>query len=144
MSDLNYPDHFYADKQKPTGAYDARKLGDASSTDKLRTAFNYLGHAKRLIEEFIKDTEGKPAPIKPAPKWSPQWLADNGIPVESAYLASMRETLTAEELKGFGIGDVERRHVAEKATTVAISQHPAMAEVIRDHDERLDGPEDRL
>lgn len=56
------------------------------------------------------------------PKWSPQWLTEQGIPAESAYLASfspngsriatpteidaMREVLTAEELKGFGIGDV--------------------------------------
>ena len=31
MSGYNYPDHFYADAQKPTGAYDARKLYDEAS-----------------------------------------------------------------------------------------------------------------
>ena len=31
MSGYNYPDHFYADAQKPTGAYDARKMYDEAS-----------------------------------------------------------------------------------------------------------------
>lgn len=75
------------------------------------------------------------------PKWSPQWLAEQGIPAESAYLASatcrrpittpteidaMREVLTDEELKGLGIGDVEPRH-------------PLHAEVLRDEYEKGDG-----
>ena len=76
------------------------------------------------------------------PKWSPQWLAEQGIPAESAYLASfspngsriatpteidaIREILTAEELKGFGIGDVEPRH-------------PLHAEVLRDEYEKGNG-----
>lgn len=83
-----------------------------------------------------------------------------GIPAESAYLASfspngsriataaeiegLRDLLTAEELRGFGIGDAEPRDVAETATTVATSKHPMAAEVLRDHDERLNGPEDHL
>lgn len=86
--------------------------------------------------------------------------AQDGIPAESAYLASfspngsriatsaeiegLREVLTAEELKGFGIGDVEPRDVAETATTAAASQHPMAAEALRDHDERLNGLEDHL
>lgn len=83
--------------------------------------------------------------------------AQDGTPAESAYLLKngsriatpaevdgLREVLTAEELKGFGIGDVEPRDVAETATTVATSQHPMAAEALRDHDERLSGPEDHL
>ena len=82
---------------------------------------------------------------EPAPKRSPQWLTEQGVPAESAYLASfgpngsriatsaeiegLRDVLTAEELKGFGIGDVEARH-------------PANAEALRMADERT--PEDRL
>jgi len=31
MAGYNYPDHFYADAQKSTGAYDARKLYDETS-----------------------------------------------------------------------------------------------------------------
>jgi hypothetical protein len=71
----------------------------------------------------------------------------NAVPVESSYLdsfspngsrpatadeiADMRAVLSAEELKGFGIGDIEPRH-------------PMQAEAIRDHDERLYGGEDKL
>jgi len=71
----------------------------------------------------------------------------DGIPAESAYLASFspngsivsaiasidraRNILSAEGLKGFGIGDV-------------VPRHPMHAETIRDHDERLSGPEDQL
>jgi hypothetical protein len=47
-----------------------------------------------------------------------------------ADIDNLRNVLTAEELKGFGIGDVPR--------------HPMHAEALRDHDERLSGPEDRL
>ena len=63
--------------------------------------------------------------------------AHSGIPAESADLA--REVLTAEELKGFGIGDVAPRPVAETATTVATSQHPMAAETLRDEYEKTDG-----
>ena len=85
------------------------------------------------------------------------WLARGGIPAESSYLASfgpnadvskkspkadtrvasvdevagLREHLTAETLRGYGIGDVPPRH-------------PMYAEALRDHDERLFGGEDRL
>jgi len=66
---------------------------------------------------------------------------DQGIPAESAYLASfspngsriatpaeidgLREVLSAEELRGFGIGDIEPRH-------------PMHAEVLRDEYEKGD------
>lgn len=142
---------------KPTGAYDARKLYEetgkiaaaqdtkldpvSDTESKVRTALSYLHHAQLLLKEAF------PEPRRHAPKWSPQWLADNGIPAESSYLASfspngsriataeeidnLRELLSVEELKGFGIGDVE-------------SRHPMHAEVLRDHDERLSGPEDQL
>lgn len=69
---------------------------------------------------------------------APQRLAEQGMPAESAYLFKngsriatpaeidgLRDVLTAEELKGFGIGDVDRRH-------------PMHAEVLRDEFERAD------
>ena len=126
---------------KPEAAYDSRRLYDETSAiaaaqdakldsissveSKVRTAMQYLYHAQLLLKEAFPSRDRQ-----------------HGIPAESADLA--REVLTAEELKGFGIGDVEPRHVAETATTVATSRHPMAAEAIRDHDERLDGPEDRL
>lgn len=76
------------------------------------------------------------------PKWSPQWLADQGVPPDSrkiarfhkdgsriateAEVASLREHLTAEQLREYGIGDVEPRH-------------PMHAETLRDEYERTDG-----
>lgn len=80
-------------------------------------------------------------------------LYDDGIPAESAYLFKngsridtpaevdeLRAVLTAEELKGFGIGDVAK--VPHLSATTATSQHPAHAEALRMADERT--PEDRL
>ena len=77
---------------------------------------------------------------------------DVPVPAESAYLLrqgsriatpaevdGLREVLTAEELKGFGIGDIEPRAVAKPATTVATSQHPMAAEALRDEYEKTDG-----
>lgn len=156
---------------KPTGAYDARKLYDETSktaaaqvtrldpgNDALPSILADFRSVVRRLEAYAERLRVSRA--EPAPKWSPQWLAEQGIPAESAYLASfspngsriatpaeiegLREVLTAEKLKGFGIGDVERRDVAETATTVATSQHPMAAEALRDHDERLNGPEDHL
>lgn len=159
---------------KPEAAYDSRRLyeetsaiaaaqdakhamTDAERDAKLRTVAHYIYHAKLLMDEvFCTERAGVPAsadipakvPIADlAPKWTPQWLADNGIPAESSYLASfspngsriatadevagLRELLSAEQLREYGIGDVERRH-------------PMHAEALRDHDERLFGGEDRL
>lgn len=163
---------------KPEAAYDSRRMYDETSAiaaaqdakldpvsdveSKVRTAMQYLYHAHLLLKEAFTYTSGKrveempePVHVNAPPKWSPQWLAGQGIPAESAYLLrqgsriatptevdGLREVLTAEELKGFGIGDVEPRHVAETATTVATSQHPANAEALRMADERT--PEDRL
>jgi hypothetical protein len=88
---------------------------------------------------------------KSSPKWSPQWAAEQGIPAESAHLASfgpnadipskspkadtriatpaeidgLRDVLSAEELKGFGIGDVPR--------------HVMHAEALRDEYEKGKG-----
>lgn len=165
---------------KPEAAYDSRRLYDETSAiaaaqdakldpigpveSKVRTAMQYLYHAQLLLKEAFPYTSGKrveempePVHVNAPPKWSPQWLAGQGIPAESAYLLrqgsriatpaevdGLREVLTAEELRGFGIGDIEPRAVAKPATTVAISQHPANAETIRYHDERLSGPEDHL
>jgi hypothetical protein len=79
---------------------------------------------------------------KSSPKWSPQWAAEQGVPAESAYLASfspngsriatpaeidgLRDVLSAEELKGFGVGDVQPRHVMH-------------AEALRDEYEKGEG-----
>lgn len=121
--------------------------------------------ARRLYDETSAIAAAQDAKLdsiraEPAPKWSPQWLAEQGIPAESTYIASfrpngsrivtpaeiaeLRKVLTAEQLREYGIGDAEPRNVAGIATNVATSQHPANAEAIRYHDERLDGPEDRL
>lgn len=157
---------------KPEAAYDSRRLyeetsaiaaaqdakhamTDAERDAKLRTVAHYIYHAKLLMDEvFGTERAGVPAsadiPAKAstadlAPKWTPQWLADNGVPVESSYLASFgpnddiptkspkahRRVLTDAERKAWGIGDVEPRH-------------PMHAEALRDHDERLFGGEDRL
>ena len=91
----------------------------------------------------------------------------DGVLAESAYLASfspngsriatpaeidgLRDVLSAEELKGFGIGDVEPatlRGIPDSFTdshgNLITRRRPMHAEAIRDHDERLSGPEDRL
>ena len=99
-------------------------------TDKVRHRTKVAWRALAALQEEIERDYLAPA---------------QGIPAESAYLASfspsgsriatsaeiegLREVLTAEELKGFGIGDVEARH-------------PANAEALRMADERT--PEDRL
>ncbi|THD06131.1 hypothetical protein [Rhodanobacter lindaniclasticus] len=124
------------------------------------------------------------------------WLARGGAPVESAYLASfgpnddmskkspkadtrvasvdevaaLREHLTAEQLREYGIGDVEPatlRGIPDSFTDSHGSRitrrvtppyprgwfdcvpcveprHPMHAEALRQHDERLNGPEDSL
>lgn len=154
----------YAETSAIAAAQDA-KLDPVSDVEsKVRTAMQYLYHAQLLLKEAFPYTSGKrveetlePVHVNAPPKWSPQWLAEQGTPAESAYLLKngsriatpaevdgLREVLSAEELKGFGIGDIEPRAVAKTATNVATSQHPMAAEAIRDHDERLNGPEDVL
>lgn len=70
----------------------------------------------------------------------------NAIPVESSYLGSfspngsriatadeiadMRSVLSAEELKGFGIGDVPH-----ESSNVTVSRHPMQAAALQDADE---------
>lgn len=109
---------------KPASAYDARKLYDettrrATEHDaahpisdieaKVRTALSYLHHAQVLLKEAFL----------------PPGHATLSTPAESAYLASfspnrsriasaeevsrLRDLLTAEKLKSFGVGDVESR-----------------------------------
>jgi hypothetical protein len=180
-----------------------RHLVDAGTidTDGQRHSAKVAWRALALLQEEIEREDGVPLPrnarsapnadipakapiADPAPKWTPQWLADNGLPAESSYLASfspngsriatadevagLRESLSAEQLREYGIGDVEpatlrgipdsfidshgnritRRDVTpsrHSATNVSqAGQHPMAAEAIRDHDERLNGPEDQL
>jgi len=103
---------------KPTGAYDARKLYDETSAiaaaqdakldpvsdveAKVRTALSYLYHAQELLKEAF------PKPQDRAPKWSPQWAAEQCAPADSEYLASFSPN---PALLKIGIGDVEPRHV---------------------------------
>lgn len=140
---------------KPEAAYDSRRLYDETSAiaaaqdakldpgnDALPSILADFRAVVKRLEDYAERRRVKRA---------------DGIPAESAYLLKngsriatpaeidgLREVLTAEELKGFGIGDVEPRAVAKTATNVATSQHPANAETIRYHDERLNGPEDHL
>ena len=78
------------------------------------------------------------APNADIPEKSPLAGSRIATPAELAYLLHANEPHRAPDLRKCGIGDV-----AETATTVA-SQHPAHAEAIRIHDERLNGPEDHL
>lgn len=153
----------------PEAAYDSRRLYDETSAiaaaqdakldpigpveSKVRTAMQYLYHAQLLLKEAFPYTSGKrveempePVHVNAPPKWSPQWLAEQGIPAESAYLASFGPNgaptsdsfLRGEALREIHIGDVEPRAVAKPATTVATSQHPMAAEALRDEYERTD------
>ncbi|TPG50176.1 hypothetical protein EAH75_01375 [Rhodanobacter glycinis] len=94
-------------------------------TDKVRHRTKVAWRALAALQEEIERDYT-------APSWT------DSIPAESAYLASfspngsriataaeidaMRDLLSAEELKGFGIGDVD--HVAAKASCVADPRHP--------------------
>ena len=154
MEDLNYPDHFYADATRPHGIADANRRYDETPAiasaqdaklDHLSDALPSILAEFRAVTKRLEDYAERmrvsrtDSAKEHAPKWSPQWLAEQGIPADSAYLASfspngsriataaeidgLRDLLTAEELKGFGIGDV----------------HPLRHAVL---DER--SPEDRL
>ena len=163
------PPHWARDKSTDHRNKIARHLIDAGGFDKdgnrHSVALAWRGLAL-LEDELIAEgaTPGRNAIGSPGnnarklyEETSAIAAAQDGIPAESAYLA--REVLTAEELKGFGIGGVEpatlrgipdifidshgnlitRRHVAETATNVAASQHPMAAEALRDEYERTDG-----
>lgn len=121
---------------------------DGLENDACALLFNVSGY----LHEHLKASAAANTARQLYDETSAIAAAQDGIPAESAYLrkngsriatpaevASLRDVLSAEELRGFGIGDV-----AETATTVATSQHPANAETIRYHDERLNGPEDHL
>jgi len=142
---------------KPTGAYDASRLTareayeqtsaiaasqdaksaltDADRYAKLRTAAHYIYHAKLLMDEALDG-------------WCIQ-PDTSGIPAESAYLARAadpRDVLSAEELKGFGSGDVEPatlRGIPDSFTdshgNLITRRHPMAAEALRDEYERGDG-----
>jgi len=153
MADLNYPDHFYADATRPHGIADAnRRYAETSAIaaaqdaklDHLSDALPSILAEFRAVTKRLEDYAERmrvsriESAKEHAPKWSLAWL-EQGTPAESSYLASfspngsriataaeidsLRDLLTAEELKGFGIGDV----------------HPLRHAVL---DERL--PEDKL
>ena len=149
---------------KPEAAYDSRRLyeetsaiaaaqdarhamTDAERESKLRTVAHYIYHAKLLMDEVF-GTERANRVTPPAtsdftiaqdpPDLPLGWLARGGVPVESAYLASFGPNdVQAEVLRECHIGDVPHRPNARNA-------HPMHAEALRQHDERLNGPEDSL
>lgn len=153
----------YEETSAIAAAQDAKRaMTDAERDAKLRTVAHYIYHAKLLMDEVFAEeksrscellaecareaqADGFYASADITAKWSPQWLAEQGIPAESSYLASFspnadapakspkahRRVLTDSERRSYGIGDVEPRH-------------PMHAEALRDHDERLFGGEDRL
>lgn len=160
---------------KPEAAYDSRRLYDETSAIAAAQDAK-LDPGNDALPSILADFR---AVVKRLDDYAERRRVkrDDGIPAESAYLLKngsriatpaevdgLREVLTAEELRGFGIGDIEPatlcgipdsfidsygnlitwRDVANHATTVATSQHPANAETIRYHDERLSGPEDHL
>lgn len=143
--------HWARDKSTDHRNKIARHLVDAGGFDKdgnrHSVALAWRGLAL-LEDELIAEgaTPGRNAVGSPGntsrqlyDETSAMAAAWDGLP---AYFAS--KVLTAEQLREYGIGDAEPRNVAGTATTVAVSQHPMHAETIRYHDERLDGPEDRL
>jgi len=154
---------------KPEAAYDSRRLTareaydqtsaiaaeqdarhamtDAEREFKLRTVAHYIYHAKLLMDEvFSTERVNRVVPpetsdftiVQDPPDLPLGWLASGGVPVESAYLASFGPNdVQAEVLRECHIGDVPHRPNARNA-------HPMAAEALRDHDERLNGPEDSL
>lgn len=102
--------------------------------------------SRRLYNETGAIAATQDAKLDPGNDALPSILADFRAVVKrmEAYAERLRgkrgDGTSAEVayLRKCGIGDV-----AETATTVA-SQHPAHAETIRIHDERLNGPEDHL
>jgi hypothetical protein len=127
----------YEETSAIAAAQDAKLDPISDVESKVRTAMHYLYHAQLLLKEAFPDTSSER--VEEAPE------SVHGIPAESSYLSSfgpngsrlatadeidnLRSVLFAEELKGFGIGDVE-------------SRHPMHAEALRVADER--SPEDRL
>jgi hypothetical protein len=150
------PPHWARDKSTDHRNKIARHLIDAGGFDKdgnrHSVAIAWRGLAL-LEDELIAEgaVPGRNAVGSPSSKAALAELVaesqrlglyDDGIPAESAYLASfspngsriatpaeidgLRDVLSAEELKGFGIGDVEPRHVMQAEA------------------DQLSGPEDRL
>ena len=91
------------------------------------TEGDLVGVAWRALAALQLECEANGAPLAPGASFSP---SGSRIAM-AAEIGNLRDLLSAEELKGFGIGAIEPRHVMH-------------AEALRDHDERLSGPEDQL
>jgi hypothetical protein len=125
MTGLHYPDNLYADheerkarrSQQPTGAYRSTEPEMPESERKLRTALAYVCHARDLIRDVLGDND-------------PKAQRDAKIAYDMASDSPVPERIPKWDPKW-----------AESCPQRA---HPMNAEVIRDHDERLAGGEDRL
>lgn len=143
----------YDETSAIAAAQDAKLDPISDVESKVRTAMQYLYHAQLLLKEAFPYTSGER--VKKSPKSVHVNTPNADIPEKSplageldidwnacfptrAQLAEQGTSAEVAYLRKCGIGDV-----AETATTVA-SQHPMAAEVLRDHDERLNGPEDHL
>lgn len=139
-----------------------RHLVDAGTLDSdgLRHSAKVAWRALALLQEEIERADGVPIPRNakvdaPTAKTlydeqsarDAEWNARDGLPAETAYLASfapnegariattaeidgLRDMLSKEELRGFGIGDVAKAWRA--VTNAATSQHPMAAEALRE------------
>lgn len=136
MTGHNYPDHFYADAlardEKPLGAYRSTDPELSESERKLRTALAYVNHARDLIREALGDTmtaeriakvaAGNPATV---PGYPIEGVPPERVPKWDPAWGK------APNCDGLSARDIR-------------APHPMQAEVIRDHDERLQGPEGAL
>lgn len=146
------PPHWARDKSTDHRNKIARHLIDAGGFDKdgnrHSVALAWRGLAL-LEDELITEgaTPGRNAMGSPTD--TAHQLYDETSAIASAQDAKLDPTqvygtcvLTPEQCEALGIGDVA--NVLQPATTIATAQHPANAETIRYHDERLHGPEGLL
>ena len=157
MTGHNYPDHFYADAlardEKPLGAYRSTDPEMPDAERKLRTALAYVCHARDLINDAlaIQPTSGsrpnQPEACNPATMREAKiaydvacdrardWLAGEGgdvpRPPHGRIPKWHPDYVRPPNCDGLSARDIR-------------APHPMSAEVIRDHDERLAGGEDRL
>lgn len=115
----------YDETTATAAAQDAKlDMTDAKREAKLRTVAHYIYHAKLLMDEVFAESKAHSRELLAdiAREAQTMGLYDDGIPAESAYIASfspngsriatadevdnLRDFLTAERLREYGIGDV--------------------------------------
>jgi hypothetical protein len=99
-------------------------------TDQVRHRTKVAWRALAALQEELETVQGEASLLKLMRRkalWESATPSLDGSRIATpTEIDAMREVLTAEELKGFGIGDVEPRH-------------PLHAEVLRDEYEKGDG-----